>query len=308
MSTSLQKTSPVPTDRALDLGGTVIVIFLCMCWGLNQIAIKYALPDIPPLTQAAIRSSGAAILIWLYARARGISLEMRDPTLAAGVLVGSLFALEFALLYWGLIYTTASRAVLFLYLAPFVVVLGSYFRQGSDRFDWMQWAGLLMSFLGMAIAFGFPGPDTTREQIIGDAMIFGAAVAWGLTTLAVKGTSLAAASPEKTLQYQLVISAPVFMILAWLFGEQINNSPSALAMYSMIYQTVWVVAFTFVLWFTLVAKYSANRLSAYTLLTPLFGVAAGHFVLGDPFTPAFAAAVILVIAGLAVVNRQKKTR
>jgi drug/metabolite transporter (DMT)-like permease len=35
----------------------------------------------------------------------------------------------------------------------------------------------------------------------------------------------------------------------------------------------------------------------------LFGVAAGHLVLGDPLTPAFAAAVALVAAGLMLVNR-----
>jgi drug/metabolite transporter (DMT)-like permease len=59
-----------------------------------------------------------------------------------------------------------------------------------------------------------------------------------------------------------------------------------------------------VIWFFLVSHYSANRLSAFTFLTPLFGVAAGHFVLGEPMTPAFAAAVALVAGGLVLVNRK----
>ena len=59
------------------------------------------------------------------------------------------------------------------------------------------------------------------------------------------------------------------------------------------------------IWFVLVMRYSANRLSAFTFLTPLFGVAAGHLVLGEPLTPAFAAAVALVAGGLIFVNRAR---
>jgi drug/metabolite transporter (DMT)-like permease len=92
-------------------------------------------------------------------------------------------------------------------------------------------------------------------------------------------------------------------VAALVFGERITHMPSALAFGSLTYQTVWVVSITFVVWFALIARYSASRLSAFTFLTPLFGVAAGHFVLGDPLTPAFAAAVALVAAGLVLVNR-----
>ena len=51
---------------------------------------------------------------------------------------------------------------------------------------------------------------------------------------------------------------------------------------SLAYQTLWVVSVTFVVWFALIVRYSASRLSAFTFLTPLFGVAAGHLVLGEP--------------------------
>ena len=61
--------------------------------------------------------------------------------------------------------------------------------------------------------------------------------------------------------------------------------PSAVALGSLAYQTVWVVSITFALWFALIVRYSASRLSAFTFLTPLFGVAAGHLVLGEPLTP-----------------------
>ena len=203
-----------------------------------------------------------------------------------------------------MIYTTASRAVLFIYLAPFFVVMGARLFLPGDRFGPLQWAGLLMSFAGMLIAFGVPAPAADPRQILGDLMMVGAAAAWAATTLVIKASSLSRISPEKTLVYQLVVCVPVAGIAALVFGERIVAMPSPMALGSIAYQTL-VVSLTFAVWFALIVKYSASRLSAFTFLTPLCGVAAGHLVLGEPLTAAFALAVLLVAAGLVLVNRPK---
>ena len=71
----------------------------------------------------------------------------------------------------------------------------------------------------------------------------------------------------------------------------------------MAYQAIWVVGTTFTLWFALVKTYSASKLSAFTFITPLFGVVASYFIMHDTLTPVFGAAALLVIAGLFLVNR-----
>ncbi len=71
----------------------------------------------------------------------------------------------------------------------------------------------------------------------------------------------------------------------------------------MAYQAVWVVGLTFLLWWALVKTYSASKLSAFTFITPLFGVGAGYLILHDTLTAAFGVAALLVIAGLFLVNR-----
>ena len=83
-------------------------------------------------------------------------------------------------------------------------------------------------------------------------------------------------------------------------------NPSALAIISVTYQTLFVVGVTFLAWFALIQRFSASRLSVFTFLTPLFGVLFGHFVLGEPLTLPFGIAVICVIAGLVLVNRPAK--
>jgi drug/metabolite transporter (DMT)-like permease len=291
--------------RPLDLVAAAIVVVLCLSWGFNQVAVKLAIHDIPPLTQSTIRSIFAALIVGAWCRLRGIPLLARDGTLLPGLAAGFCFGVEFIFIFQGLVYTTATRAVLFIYLAPFFVVLGARIFLPADRFGAAQWLGLGLSFAGMMVAFGLPTPALDPRQAIGDLMMVGGALFWAATTLIIKASALNRISAEKVMLYQLVISAPVLAMAAFVFGERMTAMPSALALGALAYQTVWVVSVTFVVWFALMARYSANRLSAFTFLTPLFGVAAGHLVLGEPLTPAFAAAVALVAGGLVLVNRAR---
>lgn len=294
-----------PAARPLDAVAVAIMTLLCLTWGFNQVAIKLALPDIPPLIQAVVRSIGATIIIVIWARLRGVSLTLRDGTLVPGIAAGVLFGLEFILIYRGLVWTTASRAAVFLYTSPFIVAFGARWFLPGDRLSPMQWAGLVLAFVGLVIAFGVPEPAANPYTFIGDLMLVGGGAAWGATTLVIKGSRLAGSPAEKTLAYQLAVSIPVLAAGALLLGERMTHAPGTVALSSLIYQTIWVVSLTYAVWFALVKRYAASRLSSFTFLTPIFGVAAGHFVLGDPITPGFALAAALVVAGLVLVNRPR---
>ena len=296
---------PSAVARPLDAMAAAVAVVLCLSWGFNQVAVKLALPEIPPLIQAAFRSTFGALIVVAWARARGVKLMEPDGTLIPGIVAGILFGLEFLLIYRGLVWTSASRASLFIYTAPFVVVIGARWLLPGDRFDRWQWTGLLLSFAGMLVAFGVPTPGGDRYQLIGDLMLVLAGAAWAATTLLIKASRLVRVSYEKMLLYQLIVSAPMLALCAQVFGERVVEPPSAVALGSLLYQTVWVVAVTFLAWFALIQRYSASRLSVFTFLTPLFGIAAGHMVLGDPLTPAFALAALLVVAGLVLVNRPR---
>jgi drug/metabolite transporter (DMT)-like permease len=288
--------------RPLSPGAAALMLLLCLSWGFNQIAIKLALPDIPPMLQATIRSAGALPVLLLVAWLRGVKLFERDGTLGAGLFAGLLFGLEFVLIYRGLLLTTASRAVVFLYTAPFFVALGSYQFLG-ERLRASQWGGLALSFSGVALAIGFPQANVDAKVLWGDLMVVGGGAMWAATTLVAKGTALRHAAPEKALGYQVALSVPILALAAWFSGETLTRVPETLALSLVIYQAIWVVGLTFLIWFALVQAYSASKLSAFTFITPLFGVVASYFILHDTLTPVFGAAALLVIAGLYLVNR-----
>jgi drug/metabolite transporter (DMT)-like permease len=288
--------------RPLSPGAVALMLMLCLSWGFNQIAVKLALPDIPPMLQALTRSCGALIVLFLIARLRGVKLFERDGTLGAGLTAGVIFGVEFVLIYRGLLLTSASRAVVFLYTAPFFVAFGSYLFLG-ERLRASQWGGLALCFTGVALAIGVPQADVDAKVLLGDLLIIAGGALWAATTLLVKATALIRAPAEKGLGYQVALSIPILGFAAWFSGETMVRVPGPLALSLMVYQAVWVVGLTFLIWFALVKTYSASKLSAFTFITPLFGVLASYFIMHDSLTLAFGAAALLVIAGLYLVNR-----
>src|SRR5580698_3335401 len=302
MLANVESTPLVSAERSLPPRAIALMLMLCLSWGFNQIAVKLALPDIPPFLQGTIRSIAALPVLLLIARFRGVNIFARDGTLYAGLCAGVLFGAEFVLIYRGLLLTSASRAVVFLYIAPFFVALGSY-RFLGERLRALQWAGLGLSFIGVALAIGLPQADVDASVLWGDLLIVSGGALWAATTLMVKASRLGQAPPEKALIYQVAISIPILAFAALVSGETLTRVPGLLAISVMAYQAFWVVGLTFLLWFGLVKAYSASKLSAFSFITPLFGVVASYFILHDMLTPVFGAAALLVIAGLYLVNR-----
>ena len=180
------------TTRKEHLDGVAVAsLLLCtLLWGLGQVAAKVAVAELPPLSQAALRSLGAALLVGLWAHWRRIPLIERDGSLPGGLLAGVLFAAEFACIFIGLQYTSASRMVVFIYLSPFVVALGMPFIAKSERLAPLQTLGLLIAFAGVAWAFaeGFSKTAAGERQWLGDALGVLGAVLWGATTLTIRGS------------------------------------------------------------------------------------------------------------------------
>ena len=290
------------SGRPLSPGAIALMLMLCLSWGFNQIAVKLALPDIPPMLQAMIRSAGALPVMLIIGWSRGVKFFERDGSLGPGLFAGLLFGLEFVLIFRGLLLTSASRAVVFLYTSPFFVALGSYQFLG-ERLSGSQWAGLALSFAGVALAIGVPQPNVDANVLYGDLMVVGGGAVWAATTLVAKGTALRRAAPEKAMGYQVALSIPILGFAAWISGETITRVPGPLTLTLMAYQAFWVVGLTFMLWFALVKVYSASKLSAFTFITPLFGVVASYFILNETLTLTFGVAALLVIAGLYLVNR-----
>jgi drug/metabolite transporter (DMT)-like permease len=290
--------------KALDGKAFSLMVLLTALWGFQQVAIKLTAPDVSLLMQAGLRTVLAAVLLLAWARWRGIALFSRDGTLAAGLGAGLLFGGEFVFIYAGLAHTAASRMVVFIYLAPIVTALGVHWLVPGEGLSRTRWAGVLLAFAGVALAFGEGFVAAKGVTLLGDFFGVVAAVLWGLTTVLIRATRLSRASAAKTLFYQLGVAAPLLLGASLLMGEEgvIRLTPFALA--SLVYQGAIVAFASYLVWFWLLTRYLAGRLAVFSFMAPLFGVLAGVAVLGEPLRPAFAGAALLVGAGIVLVNRR----
>lgn len=294
-----------PADR-LDAAAVLVVTACCASWGINQVAIKIANTGIAPILQVSLRSALALLLVVAWARARGVRLFARDGTLWPGLAVGLIFGVEFVSMYVGLAHTTASRGVLLLYLAPFVVAFGAHYLIPGDRLSVAKVVGLAAALGGLAVAMGEGLAEPGRPTLLGDLLSLLAAVMWGATTVVVRSTALRRAPQEKVLLYQLALTAVALPPVSYLMGEPGIGTlgPAVLAAFAY---TVVIVAFaSYVAWYWLVRTYPPTRLSAFTFLTPVFGVLAGNLMLGEPFTPSLGIALLLIAFGIYLVNRPQR--
>jgi drug/metabolite transporter (DMT)-like permease len=291
-------------DR-LDAFGSAATLVLCALWALGNVAIKVTNAGISPAFQSGLRSLGALALLFLWSSLRKNSLFGRDGTLGVGIAAGAMFAAEFALIYWALVYTDVARGLIILYTAPFFVAIGAHFFVPGERLHRRQVVGLLAAFSGIVVAFWDGLTLPSWRALIGDSMMLAAAALWGATTVLVKGSALARIDPAKTLAYQLAVSGVALTIGAMLLGERGIFDPTPLVVYSLAFQIVIVAFASYLVWFALIRIYPASTLSAFTFLTPLFALLFGALLLGERVSVALVVSLVLVAFGIWLVNRPR---
>jgi drug/metabolite transporter (DMT)-like permease len=275
---------------------------LCFLWGVQQVVVKLTAPYMSLVMQGGVRSLLATVLVFAWARARGVPLFQRDGTLRPGLLAGILFGVEFVFIYAGLGHTAASRMVVFLYLTPPLTALGLTLFVPGEHLTARQWFGVFVSFGGIVLAFS-EGFFAERESTwLGDLFGVCAAFSWAATTVVVRGSQLARAAASKTLLYQLAVASVILLVGSKLLGEPGVLAITPWVIASIVYQGAIVAFASFLVWFWLLTRYLAARMSAFSFLTPLFGVLAGVVILHEPLSPLFVVAAALVAAGIVMVN------
>jgi drug/metabolite transporter (DMT)-like permease len=294
------------TKDYLDFKAIVILIILTLFWGFNHPAIKISNRGVSPIFASTLRSMIASIcgLIWCLRKEEKVF--HKDVMLFHGMMVGLLFGAEFACIYFGLLYTDAARSVLFVYLSPFVVAIGAHFLLKGDRLTFLKSLGLVLAFTGIFVVFGGRPRTAKPAMYFGDILQIAAAVLWGATTLYIKKFMAEKVQPINTFLYQLFFSIPILLIVSLILEPIWFHKVDAYVVASLFYQSVIIAFITYFVWFKLIHQYSVSRLSAFTFLTPIFGVLFGVFFLREELTVSLMIGLPLVCAGIFLVNWRRR--
>lgn len=290
----------------LDHKAIIFIIILTLLWGFNYPAIKYSNRGISPVFASTLRSIIASICGLIYCLRKGERVFHTDIMLFHGFMVGLMFGLEFACIYFGLLYTDAARSVLFVYTSPFVVAVGAHLFLRGDRLNFLKTLGLVLAFMGIFVVFGGRPKTAKPTMLIGDTLEIAAGFLWGATTLYIKKFMAERVHPINTFLYQLFFSIPILLIVSillepkWIYGVD----PYIVA--SLFYQSVIVAFISYFIWFKLIHEYSVSRLSAFTFFTPIFGVLFGILFLNEEFTSSLMVGLPLVSMGIFLVNWRRR--
>jgi len=287
----------------------VALLILALIWGANMAIIKIGARELAPLFMAGLRSLVASACLYIWMKAKGVTLFPSKRILVHGIVVGLLFGSEFGFIYVGLGYTLASRTYILVYTSPFFVALGAHFFLEGDRLNPWKAGGLILAFAGVVALFMKDLGSFSLSALPGDLMALAGGALWGSTTVYVKKYLSHRTVPLQTLFYQVLFSAPLLLFMSVVLEDTIVSSFSLAAGFSVFYQCIIVAFLSYLVWFKLIHRYPVSLLHGFAFFTPVFGVfLSGALILGEVVSPSLIVALALVSLGTVLVNRKPRTK
>ncbi len=276
------------------------VTFLCVLFGVNAVAVKYAFKGFGVYSSACIRFGIAAVVIALWARLTGRSFRLRPGQARHLLVYSALFSVQLSLFYAGLERTYASRGTLLVNLLPFIVLVLAHFFIPGDRMSPRKLAGLLLGFSGVVCVFSGDS-GLTGSVRTGDIFVLMATTIWACNIVYLKRVIDTFAAFHIVL-YSMLMSLPLFGLEALIFDDAALKTPSLTATLALLYQTLVTAAFGFIAWNHLLKKFGAVNLHSFVFIMPLVGVICAHLALDEPVTPRLLLALALIVGGLLVIH------
>lgn len=285
----------------MDAAGAVGLVGFSLLLGSNQVIIKLVNDGLQPVFWAGLRSVIALCCLWLWLAATRRPVRFASGTRVSGVLMGAIFSAEFLLLFLALDLTTVTRVSVIFYTMPVFLAVAGHFLLPGERLTRRKTLGLALALSGTAWAILDRGAGGGAGSLAGDLCALAAAMCWAALPLVSRLTPIGRESPEMQIVWQVMVSAPILLVVAPLFGPLMRD-PGAWHWAGLGFQGVVIVAFSFVFWFRMLGRYPASAVASFSFLTPVFGVLAGWLVLGESVGSVILGALALVCAGIVLIN------
>jgi len=295
---------PPSGEQGLPAGASLYAAFLCILFGANAVAIKFSLAGLGMYTNAGLRFIVASIAVLLWARFTGRTLAISWVRIRQLIPLGIIFSAQLAFFYAGLIKTTASHCTLISNLLPFVVMVLAHFFIPGDRISLKKTSGLVLGFAGVLVLLS-DSVMLSGDILAGDMLVLLAVLVWGCNAVYSKRI-IKDFQPFQITLYPMLMSVPFFVSGMLLFDDPMVRHVDTPVIASMLYQTFVTASFGMVAWSSMIKKYGATAVHSFVFIMPVSGVFFGIVLLDEPLTINLVASIVLVTAGLVVLNRKRR--
>ncbi|MXO68554.1 EamA family transporter [Altererythrobacter marinus] len=272
----------------------VAILVLCnVVWALNVVVSKIAVDQLgaPPLAYAFARS--ALVMVVLLPLLRPLPANLPRVMLVGLAISGG----SFALLFMGLETASPSSAgVVSLSGAPMTVLFAILFL--GERVRWRRGLGIALAFGGVLISVM---SDSALEAGPGLVLVFASAAVGALGSVFVKRIEL---SSIRLQAWAAVASSFVLLPLSLTIESgqvaAFADQPLLLAG-CVVFAGLVVSVGAHTAYFRILQANDANAVVPMTLLTPLFTIALGAWLTGDPVGYRLLLGGAIAIAGVAII-------
>lgn len=291
-------------DR-LDAPGVSALFGVTLLLAFNQIIVKWVNAGLQPVFFAGARSALAILFVGGWLVWRGRPPVLRRDHILPGLLIGTVFAAEFLCLFLALDLTAVSRASVIFYSMPVWFALMAHVALPGERITRLRGIGLALAFGGTALAILSRSGAAGLEggSLAGDLLALGGALGWAATAMVARASRLRDIGAEMQLFWMVLVSAPILLLAAPLFGPLIRDL-EPLHIVGLVFQSSIVVAGGFIGWLWLLSVYPAATVASFSFLTPVLAIFLGWMFLGESVTPSLVASAALVGAGIVLINRR----
>lgn len=271
-----------------DIGLALLVVII---WGVNFVAIKWGVDEVPPFLLTALRYLGCALPAVFFVRRPQVSWKILA---VYGVTVG---VLQFSFLF------TAVRLGMPAGLASLVMQMQVFFTMSlailflGERPRAVQLAGAALALVGLGTIGSEHLGGATFVPLI---MTLGAAFFWGVSNIVTKRAGqidmfafvvwASLIPPVPMLALSLIFEGP------GAFVGLFSISPAAL--FSVLFIAYGSTLVGYGVWAVLLGRYPASLVAPFSLLVPIVGFASAASVLGEAVTLAEILGSVLIFAGL----------
>jgi drug/metabolite transporter (DMT)-like permease len=292
----------VKHEKAAAYGAFAIV---CVVWGTTYLFIRIALETIPPLLLTGSRFTAAGLIMLLIAKLCGDALPRDFRTLANLAFVGFLLvAVGNLAVVWAEQWVPSGLAALLVATAPFWMAIIEAFRTNGERLELRAGLGMLIGFLGVAMLVT-PGGGMTGK--------WSAAFLLGALAIQIGGACWQYGSAHgkyKLKHVPLLTSAALQMLFGGLIvtivglsiGEASRFVVTPRTFGALVYLTIFGSIVAYSAYIFALSHMRTTHTSLYAYVNPVVAVFLGWLILDEPLTWVSVVAMVIILAGVALVQ------
>jgi len=281
----------------------IAVITVCTIWGAGFSMMKIGLQYLPPFCFVGVRFCATALLVALYMKLMKIQWRVPRKMFAGMAVLIAFFYAQQGLIFVGITLTRAGRVGVILNTQPIITAFVAHWFVKHDRLTPAKLIGLLTAVCGVAFVFRSSFTEFGRDILIGDALVFAAAVLWGTQTVIAKHV-VKHVTPGAMICWQSAVASVMFFLTSAVVDPRplVKRSLDAPFYGAFAYIVLASTVFGFVAWVHLIRHNNPSQVTSFCFVTPIASILCAWFILKEPLTPDIAVAALLVGAGIFIAN------